>query len=99
MIGVTDYPPFALASSIKELPEWIQAGCGDAEYFCEEKNATFIGGNMPDNLPDMSKHNSFFSDAIKAQPNLYSDLKKKTTSLGVTLGHCIKTGVDNPGKI
>ena len=53
---------------------------------------------MPSVLPDLSNHNSFFSEAIKANPSLYEELKSKKTELGVTLGHCIKTGVDNPGK-
>ena len=26
------YPPHGLPESIKKLPEWIQLGCGDAEY-------------------------------------------------------------------
>jgi hypothetical protein len=30
-----NYPPLGLADSIRKLPEWIQAGCGDAEYYCE----------------------------------------------------------------
>ena len=34
---------------------------------------------------------------MKANPDLYQQLKDKKTSLGVTLGHCIKTGIDNPG--
>ena len=34
---------------------------------------------------------------MKSQPELYDQLKSKQTKLGVTLGHCIKTGVDNPG--
>ena len=54
---------------------------------------------MPDNLPDLSKHNSYFSDAMKGNEKLYASLKSKKTSKGVTLGHCIKTGVDNPGRI
>merc|ERR1712212_972672 len=72
-------------------------GCGDAEYVCKEKNATFLGGNMPDKCPDLSKHSSFFADVMKENPSLYDKLKTKNTKLGVTFGHCIKTGVDNPG--
>ena len=34
---------------------------------------------------------------MKSKPELYDQLKSKQTKLGVTLGHCIKTGVDNPG--
>merc|ERR1711990_1125377 len=94
---MTSYPPDSLAESILKLPEWIQKGCGNEEYYCEEKNATFIGGKMPDKLPDLSNHNSFFSDTMKSKPELYDALKSKQTKLGVTLGHCIKTGVDNPG--
>ena len=35
---------------------------------------------------------------MRAQPELYEQLKGKTTKLGVNLGHCIKTGVDNKGQ-
>ena len=92
-----EYPPTGLAKSVRQLPEWIQLGCGDAEYNCAEKKATFLGGKMPDTLPDITSHNSFFSEAMKADPSLYDRLKSKKTSSGVTLGHCIKTGIDNPG--
>ena len=95
---MSDYPPNGLAASIKDLPEWIQLGCGDAEYNCPEKNATFLAGAMPDKLPDLSNHSSFFAEVIKANPGLYEKLKSKQTKLGVNFGHCIKTGVDNKGK-
>merc|ERR1712046_306882 len=95
--AMSDCPPTGLAESVKALPEWIQLGCGDAEYVCAEKNATFLGGNMPDKLPDLSNHSSFFAEVMKANPGLYDKLKTKNTKLGVTFGHCIKTGVDNPG--
>ena len=52
---------------------------------------------MPEELPDLTNHNSFFSEVMKENPALYAQLKDKKTSLGVTLGHCIKTGIDNPG--
>ena len=91
------YPPTGLAENIHKLPQWIQDGCGDEEYFNLEKNATFLGSHMPDTLPDLTNHNSYFSEAMKANPDLYQQLKDKKTSLGVTLGHCIKTGIDNPG--
>jgi len=92
------YPPTGLSESVKKLPEWIQKGCGSEEYYCEEKGATFLGDKMPDELPDLSKHSSFLAEALKANPEAYKKLKDKKTKLGVTLGHCIKTGIDNPGK-
>merc|ERR1712055_1208594 len=95
--AMSDYPPTGLAESVRALPEWIQLGCGDAEYLCKEKEATFLGGNMPDKMPDLSNHSSFFADVMKANPGLYDKLKTKNTKLGVTFGHCIKTGIDNPG--
>ena len=94
---MSDYPPTGLAESVRALPEWIQLGCGDAEYVCAEKNATFLGGNMPDKLPDLSNHSSFFAEVMRENPGLYDKLKTKNTKLGVTFGHCIKTGIDNPG--
>jgi len=92
-----DYPPHGLSPSVKKLPKWIQVGCGNDEYYCEEKGATFLGGKMPDKLPDLSNHSSFLADALRADPGVYNRLKGKTTKLGVTLGHCIKTGIDNKG--
>jgi len=92
-----DYPPAGLPESIKNLPEWIQLGCGDAEYVCAEKGATFTAGNLPDELPDLTNHNNYFAEIMKENPELYAKLKGKTTSLGVNIGHCIKTGIDNPG--
>merc|ERR1712233_127758 len=94
---MADYPPNGLPASIKALPEWIQLGCGDKEYHCKEKGATFLAGSMPDKCPDLSKHSSFFADVMRENPGMYEKLKSKTTKLGVNLGHCIKTGVDNPG--
>ena len=47
----------------------------------------------------MKNTSSFFADAIRANPGVYKKLKDKKTKLGCTLGHCIKTGVDNPGMI
>ena len=72
---MADYPPNGLAASIKKLPEWIQLGCGDKEYFCKEKNATFLAGSMPDKQPDLSKHNNFFAETMREHPGLYEKLK------------------------
>jgi len=94
---MADYPPNGLPKSIQALPEWIQKGCGDKEYYCEEKGATFLAGNMPAKCPDLSQHNNFFAETMRKNPGLYEKLRNKTTKLGVNLGHCIKTGVDNPG--
>ena len=70
------YPPLGLAENIATLPQWIQDGCGDEEYFNLEKGATFLGSHMPDELPDLTSHNSFFSEAIKSNPQIYADLKE-----------------------
>jgi len=91
------YPPEGLSAGVKKLPDWIQRGCGEAEYYCEEKGATFLGADMPKECPDLSEHNNFMTDALKADPELYNKLKDKKTAMGVTLGHCIKTGIDNKG--
>jgi len=94
---MADYPPTGLEENVRKLPEWIQAGCGDKPYFCEEKGATFVDSPTPDAMPDLSKHSNCLADVLKRDPGLYDKLKGLTTKNGVTLGHCIKTGVDNPG--
>jgi creatine kinase len=52
---------------------------------------------MPAELPDLKDHSNFLTDVLKKNPELYKQLKDKKTKLGVTLGHCIKTGIDNKG--
>jgi len=37
------------------------------------------------------------TDVLKAKPDLYAKLKETKTSMGTTLGQCIKTGIDNKG--
>ena len=41
--------------AMKKMPAWIQVGCGDIPYYCEEKNATFMGkeGKTPAECPDL----------------------------------------------
>jgi creatine kinase len=59
--------------AMKKMPDWIKVGCGDAPYYCEEKNAVFGGNNstVPDKLPDLSKHANFMTDFMKANPGVY----------------------------
>ena len=77
---VTNYPPNGLPESIQKLPEWIRLGCGNEEYFCEEKGAVFKPSEMPEECPDLSAHNNFFSEVMKANPELYGKLRGLTTS-------------------
>jgi creatine kinase len=80
------------------LEDWIQAGLGDAPYNCEEKGATFCAdGVTPAKMPDLSKHSSYMAEVLRKNPQLYDLLKDRKTPSGVTLGMCLKTGVDNPG--
>lgn len=91
------YPPDGIAESLKDLPEWIKLGCGNDEYICEEKGATFPGDKCPDQLPDLSKHGNLCANALREHPEIYEKYKNVTTSGGVSLAKCIKTGIDNPG--
>jgi len=91
------YPPMGLSEGVKQLPQWIQLGCGSSEYVCAEKGATFTAANQPEDLPDLSKNNSYFADVLRANPGLWDKYKHAQTSLGVKFAHCIKTGVDNKG--
>eukprot|EP00812_Abedinium_dasypus_P009451 NODE_313_length_1677_cov_507.586930.p2 GENE.NODE_313_length_1677_cov_507.586930~~NODE_313_length_1677_cov_507.586930.p2 ORF type:complete len:431 (-),score=131.22 NODE_313_length_1677_cov_507.586930:247-1539(-) len=94
---MADYPPLGLSEGVRGLPGWIQCGCGDTPYYCEEKKATFPGDRCPDAMPDFTGYGNFMSDVLTADPEIYNRLKERTTSSGVTLAMCMKTGVDNPG--
>eukprot|EP00659_Diplonema_papillatum_P002961 gene2961-4653_t len=92
-----DYPPKGLSHGVRQLPKWIQAGCGDKEYFCPEKNAVFPADFTPDQMPDLSGHSNFMAEALREHPEAYQKYKDVYTKNGVGLAKCIKTGVDNPG--
>lgn len=93
-----NYPPVGLAPSVQKLPKWVQSGCGNHPYYCEEKGATFgVDGKCPDVMPDLSKHSNFMAEFLNEHPEVYYLLKDRVTVNGVTLAHCMKTGVDNPG--
>ena len=91
------YPPEHMSAGVRKLPKWIQAGCGDKEYYCVEKNATFPADFTPDDMPDLSKHSNFMAEFLSKNPDVYQKYKDTKTKNGVTLAKCIKTGVDNPG--
>ena len=79
--AMADYPPQGLEEGIKKLPEWIQLGCGDSQYLCPEKSATFDGDTVQP-LPDLSNHQNCLADLLKKKPELYEALKDKKTSMG-----------------
>ena len=64
--------------------------------YVRKKGATFSADFPPTECPDLSKHNSFMSKLMTTE--IWNKLKDKKTKLGVTLAHCIKTGIDNTGK-
>merc|ERR1711939_625265 len=91
------YPPRGLSATLADVPEWIRLGCGNEEYICAEKGATFPGDRCPASLPDLGKHGNLCAQALRNNPDWYAKYKNVKTKMGVTLAKCIKTGIDNPG--
>jgi creatine kinase len=83
---MAEEPPMEEDQDLAEFP-----GLGDEEY------PGFPAGEVPEECPDITKHFSIMTDVLKRQPELYSKLRDKKTYLGVSLGKCIKTGIDNKG--
>lgn len=70
--GGASYPPNGLAPTVKDLPEWITLGCGDADYICKEKGAMFPGDKCPAALPDLSNHGNLCATALRENPDWYA---------------------------
>ena len=94
---MADYPPEGLSKVVENCPDWIKKGCGNEEYICEEKGATFPGDACPAECPDLSEHNNLMTDALKGVAGLYDKYKDVKTAAGVSFAKCIKTGIDNKG--
>lgn len=69
----------------------ILPGLGDADLpgFPAE-------GPCPERLPDLSRHKSAAAEVLRQDPTIYERLRDKRTALGVSLGRCLKVGIDNP---
>jgi len=52
----------------------------------------------PVRMPDLSRHHSLVAAILKEKPELYGQLRSRTTSRGVGLAPCIKLGMDEQGQ-
>ncbi|KAM6201906.1 LOW QUALITY PROTEIN: creatine kinase B-type [Rhynchocyon petersi] len=63
--------------------------------FSNSHNALKLRFPAEDEYPDLSCHNNHMAKVLT--PELYAELRSKSTSSGFTLDDVIQTGVDNPG--
>ncbi|KAI5767713.1 CKB protein [Gulo gulo luscus] len=63
--------------------------------FSNSHNALKLRFPAEDEFPDLSGHNNHMAKVLT--PELYADLRAKSTPSGFTLDDVIQTGVDNPG--
>ena len=82
MSSFTEVYKGEVAESVKELPEWIRAGCGEKEYMCDEKKATFPADKCPEEMPDLTNHSNIMAELLVKHPELYKKYKDETTALG-----------------
>lgn len=73
------------------LPFASLPGLGDEEL------PGFSAEECPEELPDLSRHFSLAAEVLKADRNLYEQMRSLKTSGGVGFAKCIKTGIDNRG--
>lgn len=63
--------------------------------FSNSHNALKLRFPAEDEYPDLSAHNNHMAKVLT--PELYAELRAKSTPSGFTLDDAIQTGVDNPG--
>ncbi|XP_063096950.1 creatine kinase B-type isoform X1 [Cavia porcellus] len=63
--------------------------------FSNSHNAMKMNFPAEDEYPDLSRHNNHMAKVLT--PELYAELRAKSTPSGFTLDDVIQTGVDNPG--
>jgi len=97
--GGYELDQYDCSKTVGHCDEWIKKGCGVQDYLHEAGDvaATYPRTCPAKDLPDLSNHNNFVVDQLKANPALFDELKGLKTSTGVCLADCIKTGIDNKG--
>lgn len=63
--------------------------------FSNSHNTLKLRFPAEDEFPDLSGHNNHMAKVLT--PELYAELRAKSTPSGFTLDDVIQTGVDNPG--
>lgn len=63
--------------------------------FSNSHNALKLRFPAEDEFPDLSGHNNHMAKVLT--PELYAELRAKSTPSGFTVDDAIQTGVDNPG--
>lgn len=63
--------------------------------FSNSHNTLKLRFPAEDEFPDLSSHNNHMAKVLT--PELYAELRAKSTPSGFTLDDVIQTGVDNPG--
>lgn len=63
--------------------------------FSNSHNTLKLRFPAEDEYPDLSGHNNHMAKVLT--PELYAELRAKSTPSGFTLDDVIQTGVDNPG--
>merc|ERR1719464_819866 len=88
------YPPIHLAPAVREAADWVKAGIGDYPYYSAKKGCVFSEEYSIDTPPVMPKHTNPMAETLNADPVLWTELKDRRTTNGVTLIKVIKPGVD-----
>lgn len=63
--------------------------------FSNSHNTLKLRFPAEDEFPDLSSHNNHMAKVLT--PEMYAELRAKSTPSGFTLDDIIQTGVDNPG--
>lgn len=63
--------------------------------FSNSHNVLKLRFPAEDEFPDLSSHNNHMAKVLT--PEMYAELRAKSTPSGFTLDDVIQTGVDNPG--
>lgn len=81
----------ALPISMPVLDFSSMPGLGSEEF------PGFPTDMCPDEMPDLTTHQSLIAQVLKSNPSLYHELKSTKTSAGVSLAKVIKPCMDNKG--
>mmetsp|Transcript_36544 Transcript_36544/g.104434 ORF Transcript_36544/g.104434 Transcript_36544/m.104434 type:complete len:1005 (-) Transcript_36544:120-3134(-) len=90
-------PRDPLAFMIEYLQEQHALAQQAEEEEEEEEDPGFSVDECPARLPDLSSHHSIAATVLKQHPEIYEQLRRLRTHGGVSLGRCIKPGMDNCG--
>jgi len=99
-------PELAVQGSMTPLPTMATKASSENDFGISEFDRPGLDADevigfpadvCPEDMPSLEGYHSLLADVLRANPSIYSELRRKRTVKGVSFAKCVKAGFDSCG--